>query len=60
MDHNTGEMRRRALMMMMIGAPAISAGACVGAITAVMPWVLAMTLKAIWVGRETLLPFAQQ
>ena len=49
---------RRTLMMTMVGAPAISAGACIGTVTTVVSGVFAMALEAIWVGGETFLPFA--
>ena len=54
------EVKRRTLMMTMVGAPAISARACVRTVATVMPWVLAVALEAIWVRGETLFPFAQQ
>ena len=54
------EVRRRTLMMTMVGAPAVSAGACVGTVTTVVSWVFAMAFEAVWVGRKTLLSFAQQ
>ena len=54
------EVRRRTLMMAMVGAPTISAGACVGTIATVMSWVFAMAFEAVWIGRKTLLSFAQQ
>ena len=53
-----GEVRRGTLMMAMVSAPTIPAGACVRAVAAIVPWVLAMTLEAIWVRRKTLFPFA--
>ena len=53
------EVRGRALMMTMVGAPAVPAGARVGAVTAVVSWVFTMALEAIWVGRKTFLSFAQ-
>ena len=55
-----GKVGRRALMMTMVGAPAISAGACIGTVTTVVPWVFAVALETIWVGREAFLSFAQQ
>ena len=55
-----GEVRGRALVVMMVSAPAISARACVRTVATVMPWVLTVALKAIWVRRKTLLSFAQQ
>ena len=55
-----GEVGRRALMVAMVSALAISARARVRTVTTVMPWVLAVALKTIWVRRKTLFPFAQQ
>ena len=55
-----GEVRGRAFVVMMVGAPAVSARACVRTVATVMPWILAVALKAIWVRRKTLFPFAQQ
>ena len=52
------EMRGRALVVAMVGTPAISAGACVGTVATVVSRVFAMALKTVWVGGETLLPFA--
>ena len=59
-DGGTGEVRGRAFVVTMVGAPAVSAGACVRTVATVMPWVLAVALEAIWVRRKTLFPFAQQ
>ena len=42
-----GEMGGRALMVTMVGALAVSARAHVGAVTAVVSWVLAMALEAV-------------
>ena len=53
-----GEMGRGTFMVTMVSAPAISARACVGTVTAVVSQVLAVALKAIWIGREALLSFA--
>ena len=55
-----GEVGRRALMVAMVSAPAISARARVRTVTTVMPWVLAVALKAVGIGRKALLPFAQR
>ena len=54
-----GEVGSGALMVTMVSAPAISARACVRAIATVVPWVLAVALETIWVGRKVFLPFAQ-
>ena len=56
----TSEVGGRAFMMMVVSTPAISAGAHVWAIAAVVPWVLTMAFEAIWVRREAFLSFAQQ
>ena len=53
------EVRGRTLMMTMVSAPAVPAGAGVGTVTTVVSWVFAMALEAIWVGRKMLLSFAQ-
>ena len=53
------EVRRRTFMMTMIGAPAVSAGVCIGTITTVMSWVFAMALEAVWIGRKMFLSFSQ-
>ena len=55
-----GKVRGRALVMTMVSTPAISAGACVRTVAAVVPWVFTVALEAIWVGREAFLSFAQQ
>ena len=55
-----GEVRGRTFVVTMVGAPAVSARACVRAVATVMPWVFAVALKAIWVRGKTLFPFAQQ
>ena len=54
------EVGRRTLMMTVVDAPAISAGAYVGTVATVMSWVFAVAFEAVWVGRKTLLSFAQQ
>ena len=54
------EVRRRTLMMAMVSAPTVSAGACVGTVAAVVSWVFAMAFEAVWIRRKTLLSFAQQ
>ena len=43
----TSEVGGRAFMMMVVSTPAISAGAHVWAIAAVVPWVLTMAFEAI-------------
>ena len=53
-----GEMRRGAFMVMMVSAPTIPARAHVGAVTAVVSQVLAVTLETVWVGGETFFSFA--
>ena len=53
-----GEVRGRAFVMTMVGAPAVPTRACVGTVTTVVSWVFAMALQAVWVRRETLLSFA--
>ena len=55
-----GKVGGRAFMMLVVSAPAVSARARVGAVTAVVPWVFAVAFEAVWVGREVLLSFAQQ
>ena len=55
-----GEMRRGAFMVTMVSAPTVPARARVGAVAAVVSWILAVALEAIWVGRKTFLSFAQQ
>ena len=54
------EVGRRTLVMMVVDAPAISARACVGTVATVMSWVFAVAFEAVWVGRKTLLSFAQR
>ena len=54
------KVRRRTLMMTMVGAPAVSAGACIGTVTTVVSWVFTVALEAVWVRGETFLSFAQQ
>ena len=56
----TGEVRGRAFVVTMVSAPAVSAGARVRTVATVVPWVLAVALKAVWVRRKALFPFAQQ
>ena len=56
----TGEVRRGTLVMMVVGAPAVPARACIRTIITVMSWVFAMAFEAIWVGRKAFLSFAQQ
>ena len=55
-----GEVRGRAFVVTVVSAPAVSARACVRTVATVMPWVLAVALKAVWIRRKTLLSFAQQ
>ena len=55
-----GEMRRGAFMMTMVSAPTVPARARIGAVAAVVSWILAVALEAVWVGRKTFLSFAQQ
>ena len=55
-----GEVRRGTLMMAMVSAPAIPAGACVRTVAAIMSWVFAVAFKTVWIREETLFPFAQQ
>ena len=55
-----GEVRTGTLVMTMVGAPAVPTRACVGAVTAVVPWILAVALEAVWVWGEAFLSFAQQ
>ena len=54
-----GKVRRGAFMMTMVSAPTVPAGARVGTVAAVMSWILAVALEAIWVGREAFLSFAK-
>jgi hypothetical protein len=49
----------RALMMTMVSAPAISAGARVRAVAAVMSQVLAVAFETVWIRRKTFLSFTQ-
>ena len=53
-----GKVRTRTFMRTMVSTLAISAGARVGAITAVVSWILAVALETVWVGRETFFSFA--
>ena len=53
-----GEVRGGTFVVTMVSAPAVSARACVGTVATIMPWVLAVALKAIRVRRKTLFPFA--
>ena len=55
-----GEMRRGTFMVAMVSAPTVPTRARVGTIAAVVSWILAMALEAVWVGREAFLSFAQQ
>ena len=55
-----GKMGRGTFMVTMVSTPTISAGACVGTVTAVVSWVLAVALQTVWIGRETFLSFAQK
>ena len=55
-----GEMRRGAFMMTMVSAPAVPARTRVGTVAAVVSWILAVALEAIWVGGKAFLSFAQQ
>ena len=55
-----GEVRRGTFMVTMVSAPTVPARACVGAVAAVVSWILTVALEAIWVGRKTFLSFAQQ
>ena len=55
-----GEMRRGTFMVAMISAPTVPTRARVGAVAAVVSWVLAVALEAIRIGGETFLSFAQQ
>ena len=55
-----GEMRRRAFVVTMVSAPTVPAGVCVRTIAAIMSRVFTVTFETIWIGRETLLSFAQQ
>ena len=55
-----GKVRGRAFVVTMVSAPAVSARACVRAVATVMPQVFAVALKAIWIRRKALFPFAQQ
>ena len=52
------KVRGGALVVAMISAPAVPTGASVGAVTAIMSWVLAVALETVWVRREALLSFA--
>ena len=54
-----GKVRGRALVVTMVSAPAISAGACVRTVTTVVSRVFAVALEAIWIGREAFFSFAQ-
>ena len=56
----TGKVGGGALMMTVVSAPAISARTRVGAIAAGVPWVLAVALEAVQVGRKVFFSFAQQ
>ena len=47
LSSGAGKMRGRALMVAMVSAPAVSAGPCIWAITAVVPWDLTVAFEAI-------------
>ena len=44
-----GKMRGGTFMVTMVSAPTVPTRACVGAVAAIVSWVLAVALEAIWV-----------
>ena len=56
----TGEVGGRALMVAMVGGPAVSTAPVIGAVAGLMPWVLAMTFEAVDMRGEGALSLAKR